>query len=548
VKDGRSTFGGLKDWVRRIFDSGGSVKVGAKVFHPSYGEGIIEQIQGSGATARVCVDFGFAKPIVSLSELTLDKDDSGADESVDSAAEEIAPPEISPVDASPVDATPFEDSPVKAPPIESSALEPQPLRPPQPSITQGKEPTTRLPSPEPEPKPKTASTKQMNEREVEARKGIMALRLGQILESQITDLSVGTAEIEQKFKQAISNTIADGPTFLLVDAAWGAGKTHALTMLQVLARNTMFATSYVVMDGISTSLALPMELMSELMAGLRFPDSTRATDLSHWLARAKQDERIEILEKRGMEYLSDTLRALPMEAFDDPEVLDLLSDFLALRLSATDANKQLREMNYGAKLKSVKARAVSDRIPRFVKLLEEWAVFASVMGYNGLLVVLDELDVEYAASAYGTQSDWKTIMRRRELLMELRNMIKTPLMIALAAAPGDPSLDEVYDPVRDIISCLGRKVQHIKVPTPNEKNLRLLLDRLLELYGEAYSVETAHLNQGASDLLFQELFDHYLRDPNAVTRRFVRSAIERMDLMFAQPTESGVDASSRLQY
>lgn len=501
MKDGWSTFRGLTDWLKRLFDSGESFKVGSKVFHPVYGEGIIENIQGSGAGTKVCVDFGFAKPIVSLSDLTLNGEQSGTAELIHDASPEPAPLKNSLRDSASMKMAAGQERKVQSSPIES------------------------------EPMKKPLSTQQMSEIEVEARKGITALRLGQVLESQINELSVGTAEIEQKFKDSISNTIVDGPTFLLVDAAWGVGKTHALTLLQVLARKTMFATSYVVMDGISTSLAHPMELMTEIMSGLRFPDNNRSTDFSRQLARAKQDERIDILEERGAEYLSDTLRSLPVEAFDDPDVLDMLCDFLALRLSATDANKQLLEMNYRAKLKGLKARAVSDRAPRFVQLLREWSVFCSAMGYNGLLLVLDELDVEYSVSAYGNQSDWKIIRRREELLRELKGLIKTPLMIAFSAAPGDPSLDQAFDPVRNIINCLGGKVQHIEVSRPNEKNLRLFLDRLLELYGDAYSIETAHLKQHISDRLFQELFRQYIRDPNAVTRRFVRSSIERMDTM-----------------
>ncbi|MGB9618089.1 MAG: BREX system ATP-binding domain-containing protein, partial [Desulfomonilaceae bacterium] len=353
MKNGWQTVRGLKDWLKKIFESGSPLKVGAIVFHPSYGEGTILWIQGIGAHARVCVDFGFAQPIVSLSELSLEREPS------------VAP----------------ESAPTTPPPTES-----------KPGDThEEKEPVVFSPSPESAAEKMWALPAQMNQIEVEARRGIMALRLGQVLESQIAYLSVGTAELEQKFKGAISKTIVEGPTFLLVDAPWGVGKTHALTLLQVLAQEAKFATSYVVMDGVSTSLALPMELLSELMSSLRFPDNARTANLSHQLARAKQDERIEMLEQRGAEYLANTLIPFPLDAFDDPEVLDILTDFLSLRLSATEANTKLQKLNYSVRLKSIKARAISDRVPRFVQLLDEWGVFASVMGCSGLLMVLDEL-------------------------------------------------------------------------------------------------------------------------------------------------------------
>ncbi|MGB9618199.1 MAG: hypothetical protein ACPL7J_12825, partial [Desulfomonilaceae bacterium] len=196
-------------------------------------------------------------------------------------------------------------------------------------------------------------------------------------------------------------------------------------------------------------------------------------------------------------------------------------------------------------LKSIKARAISDRASRFVQLLNEWAVFASVMGCSGLLMVLDELDVEYAASAYDTKADSDTIERRRKLLTELLKLTETPVMIAFAAAPGDPTLDEAHDPVKDIIGRLEGKVEHIKAPTPNQDDLRLLLDRLLDLYADAYSIEKVHLKQGASEALFQQLFHNHSANPSAVTRRFVRSAIERMDLMFGRFPQGGEADSSQ---
>ncbi|MGC9030458.1 MAG: BREX system ATP-binding domain-containing protein [Desulfomonilaceae bacterium] len=507
MKNGWQTVRGLKDWLKKIFESGSPLKVGAIVFHPSYGEGTILWIQGIGAHARVCVDFGFAQPIVSLSELSLEREPS------------VAP----------------ESAPTTPPPTES-----------KPGDThEEKEPVVFSPSPEFAAEKMWALPTQMNQTEVEARRGVVALRLGQVLESQIAYLSVGTAELEQKFKRAISKTVVEGPTFLLVDAPWGVGKTHALTLLQVLAQEAKFATSYVVMDGVSTSLALPMELLSELMSSLRFPGNAKTTNLSHQIARAKQDERIEMLEQRGAEYLANTLIPFPLDAFDDPEVLDILTDFLSLRLSATEANTKLQKLNYSVRLKSIKARAISDRVPRFVQLLDEWGVFASVMGCSGLLVVLDELDVEYAASAYDTKADSDTIERRRKLLTELLKLTETPVMIAFAAAPGDPTLDEAHDPVKDIIGRLEGKVEHIKAPTPNQDDLRLLLDRLLDLYADAYSIEKVHLKQGASEALFQQLFHNHSANPSAVTRRFVRSAIERMDLMFGRFPQGGEADSSQ---
>jgi hypothetical protein len=347
----------------------------------------------------------------------------------------------------------------------------------------------------------------MKETEVEARKGIVALRLGQVLESQVLELSVGMTTIRQKLHSAISSTIAGGPNFLLLDAAWGGGKTHALTMLQAMAHETGFASSYVVMDGVSTSFENPMDLMSELMKSLRFPKTSRTNDISYQLAKAKQEGRIAILEQLGAELIADALNALPLEAFDDPEVLDILSDYFTLCLPASRANSQIGAMGYKGRLKAIKTSSLADKPARFSRLLSEWASFTSALECNGLLIILDELDVEYACSAFGTQRDNRARVRRRALMTELLSLSKTPLLVAFAAAPGGPDLETHNDPVKDIVDCFCSKVEHIKVPSPDRKDLQLLLDRLLGIYGDAYDIETAEFEKSLSSELFEAWFE-----------------------------------------
>lgn len=509
-----STFGGLNDWIDGIFKNAGSVKVGIEVFHPSYGKGIIEEVLGTGATVRVRVNFGFARPICLTSELAF-QSENGQPHSSQTAPESASQK----VETSPK----VSDSILLGIATEPLVAE-KPMK--------HKDNTQSI------------SLKTMQETEVEARKGIVALRLGQVLESQVLELSVGMTTIRQKLRSAIAATIAGGPNFMILDAAWGGGKTHALTMLQAMAHETKFATAYVVMDGVSASFASPMELMSELMRSLRFPKTSRASDFSHQLVRAKQEERIEILEQRGACLIADGLNALPVQAFDDPEVLEILCDYFTLDLTASGANGRIAALGYRGQLKAIKAFKLADRPTRFSRLLGEWANFATALECNGLLIVFDELDVEYACSAFGTQRDNSTRSRRKELLMALGCLTKAPVLIAFAAAPGGPDLDPQNDPIHDILDCFGDKIEHIKVPSPDKRDFQLLLDRLLGIYGDAYDIESAQFEQRVSSELFEALFEHYQLDPSPVPRRFVRSAIESMDLLFGRPSYSIKDVFS----
>lgn len=563
----------LKNWITDLFKKGNGPKIGTKVFHPSYGEGVIAEIRGAGSTGRITVDFGYAKPVIPLSELVFDLEgDSGTslnspekvstDEppippKIDFAHEhpsskndekdEIEPEQPLPEDTIPKfhytdplsqsDDLPFHPSkrpPLKEPPDVDSNRFPMDQEIPRidsRTISEAHEPVDKL-----DYKvgsiPKKATVVACSPHVIDARKGLMALRLGQVLESQVLDLSVGAADIERELRNSVDTAIKGQPVFVLLDACWGAGKTHALTMLQAIARSKKMATSFVVMDGVSTSLTFPMELMGEIMSSLRFSDDPVSCDLAYQLTKARSQNIMGSLERQGAFYIPGTLSSLPTEAFHDNEVMDAICEFLSLKASAANVNWELQKRSYFSKLKSIKASRLSERASRFVSLIKEWAIFSSSMGCNGLLVILDELDVEYAHSSARSTAAGNMRKRRRELLEQLSQLYQAPLIVAFGAAPGGYDENEETDPVLDIKKCFGHRIRHINIHAPEKSDYRILLDRLLNLYADAYGLDKTKFDPDMTDGVFNELFEDYQREPNAVIRRFVRSAIERMDISF----------------
>lgn len=570
----------LKNFIKGFFQQSDAPKVGVKVFHASYGEGIISDTKGFGATGKVTVDFGYAKPILPLSELIFDVK---ADERNDENDRPIETPEnkypesvsIVHTDSIPTEEIPQPESAEKHDsdasisyiPIEPdihltslnetspkstatitkhsiSKIEPHIQSPAnvrldsevssEAAISLSQDSMQSLPLPEICKHPaETAES-----RVIEARKGIMALRLGQVLESQVLDLSVGTENLERELRRSVSMAIQEKTVFVLLDAAWGAGKTHALTMLQALARENRMAISCVVMDGVSASFTYPMDLMSEVMSLLRFSDDPISCDLSYQLSKARKQNIMDYLERRGAHFISDTLMSLPPVALDDNDVMDAICDFLSLKASATHTNRELQKKSFYTKLKTIKASKLADRASRFVALLKEWAIFSSAMGCNGLLLVLDELDVEYSHSTARSASATKLRLRRRELLQELSQIRDAPLLVAFAAAPGGFDENEQNDPVLDIMNCFSHRIKHIRIPALEKSDFRQLLSRLLNLYADAYHLDKSNFDENLTDGVFEELYYDYQRDSNAVTRRFVRSSIERMDISFMQAKDS----------
>ena len=438
---------------------------GQRVFHPAFGTGRVISVSRTGPRTVALVDFGFTRaPIVLEALQALSTDEGTATDSQPTNS----------LDAVPAEA-PVKESPTA--PVEVEHRE------------------------------RSHGSAGLGGSATEARKGVTALRLGQVLEK---------------------------PTFLLVDGVWGGGKTHALTLLQALARKENMATASAVMDGVAVTLSEPMQLMEEVVSSLRFPGSVSADSLGQFLRKAKRETRSSTLRARGADQVADALDSLPLAAFDDPEGLQCIEDYFSFSLSTTQIRSKLRLLEYEASAPPVlRARRVDDRPRAFAVLLKNWAQFSAVMGARGLLIVLDELDVEYASTAYFSKACFGLRARRRALLKQLKALSehRAPLHVALASAPAGPDVETENDAVEDVREAMGPTLIHIKAANPNDDELKDLLSRLTALYQTAYPATTLELPaQWASDL-FGGLHARYRRMPNAVPRHFVRTALEALDLL-----------------
>lgn len=373
-----------------------------------------------------------------------------------------------------------------------------------------------------------------NHGNTEARKGIHALRLGQVLESQILELTVGTAALDGTLKGAIERAVRGTPALLIFEGCWGGGKTHALTMLQALARRWGFTTSSAVMDGVSVSLSDPNGLMEEIISSLRFPSSGVPEGLSSILMQAYDKEALYNLRLRGARLLADLFDGVPEKALEDPEVLQLLEDYCALAISASSLRAKLRSMGYyPGDIPTLRSPRVDERPSLFVCLLMNWALFSVAMGAKGLLVVLDELDVDYASTSYGDKESQRRKGRRTILLEALRKLCRggAPLILAFASASAGEGVDTADDAVESLRSALGNIATLVKVPAPSDDDYERLFNRLVALYRTAYGIPAGEWGQDRLADVFSLIRKRHLRDFNPVPRRFVRISLEALDLL-----------------
>ncbi len=448
------------------------MKIGDEVNHPQYGKGIIKLICQTPAGPKIKVDFGYAKPTLLASEVQC-------------------------TDGSSPETFKYKKSEPPVPPEKTDRLDP--------------------------------STQK-------ARQGIQALKLGQILEDQVGSLSVGMEQLQTEFTRALTQAAAGRPTFLLIEGAWGSGKSHALTLLETLARQQGFAASSVIMDGYNLSLARPLELLQEIMGNLIVPQQEGRDGVMAWFREAIKKNALPRLRNKAP-LLGQALGSLSIGALDDPEISQVFMDYLSLAMTARQASDRLSRLNVWVnRLPTLRPHRLAERAAAFTALLENWAHFAKIMGAHGLLIIFDELDVEYAYTSYNTQYCQQLRDRRDELLNTIHKIYNTPLLIAFAAVPeinfGQASVQK--DAIKHLQQVLQNRLKTLSVPKLTEHHFKELFKKIHDLYYQAYPTPQQQLTEAERDKLCNILLEHQKHDPQPLPRKFVRLCIEAWDVLNAQ--------------
>ena len=366
---------------------------------------------------------------------------------------------------------------------------------------------------------------------VDARRGILALKLGQVLEEHVLQLSTGIEDARSDLADVVSSALQRQARSVLIEGAWGTGKTHLLTVLTAIAADEGMATSSVILDGEGVTLSDPMSLMEAFLSSLRYPGESVPHGLGSRLAQLRRSEARWELQHRTDGRIADAICDMPSSSFDEPEVVQVLEDYFTLTVSATQANSKLASLGLrSVRLPPMSARAVGDRPARFCELLQGWTEFVALTGAKGLVLVIDEVDVDYARSVWAANLR----IRRTSVLRALGELLdsKLPLIVAFGSAPGGDVEDE-HDPVRDLKEHVGSGVLTIEAPKPNLSQIRELAERVHKLYVRAYPERMARLDRDnllELSRLLEAFARKHMQSISPVPRDFVRGTLERLDV------------------
>lgn len=359
---------------------------------------------------------------------------------------------------------------------------------------------------------------------VAARHALLALKLGQVLEENVRELSIGTDYVQAEMEKAIIASVRKQPQIVLVEGSWGTGKTHLLTLLTKLATERNLATARVILDGEGVTLSEPMGLMEAILGSLRYPDEVAPCGIGRRLAILRRQSASEDIRQTVGPKIATAIDQIPYEALDDSEAMEIFEDYFMLTLAATRAKEKLRRLKYSVNLPSLKARRLDERPDRFCELLKGWSGFCVLTGAKGLVVVFDEVDVEYAMAYGGYQ--------RSLLLKEFKYLIQNryPILLAFGSAPPSDDVGNEKDAVQDLVNSI-ESMKRVEAPRPNVEQTKELGIRLQKLYAQAYPERTSGVDRGRVRRRIEHFAKHHHENLDPTTRGFVRGTLELLDVM-----------------
>ena len=371
---------------------------------------------------------------------------------------------------------------------------------------------------------------------VDARRGVLALKLGQVLEEHVFQLSTGTERVRTELEAVVARAVRRQARGVLIEGAWGSGKTHLLTMLRAIATSNGMATSSVILDGEGVRLSDPMRLMEAFLESLRYPEEAVPCGIGARLRQLRRSGIPWTSRFQGARRIADALNVVPKRAFDEPEIIEILEDYLMLSLSATQARAALTRLGYrGVLLPSMAARSVRERPGRFREHLEGWTEFVAWTGAKGLVLIVDEVDVDYASTKGRAAAQVAERWRRTSLLSALSESLRKniPLVVAFGSAPADGEVPEEDDAVRDLARTVGESaLTIIQAPQPNLPHMRHLIQRVIDLYERGYTERLANLDHEQIARLADTLAESYMEhEINPVPRTLVRKILEYLDVL-----------------
>jgi len=379
------------------------------------------------------------------------------------------------------------------------------------------------------------------------RRAIEALRFGVVPPTHVDQLTIGYDEFSTWVLARLPDTNDGFPQMSEVAGAFGTGKSHAMAVIREVAAHRGYLTTRVEVDGKTISLSDPSELLGALLPTLSGESHDGDGPLVGLYSRAikslggRAEPLIEACE-RIADNVGSTRVLGRDKSFDDiePWLERLLSSDPSLtvtefRSEVVRGNPVLADaLAWDAKYRprTLVSRTVVDRPTDFLKALMGTAALARAAGLAGLVVTIDELEVEHFLPRNKLERVVALVHELIKYLDQRRSARPWPLAVFVASVgqqghAGDVIIEAIVD------NSSGGRYVLSEWPLAS---LAILGERISGLYGEAYGVtgiDVVAVTQAARERLTRADLSG-----SGLIRAFIKSTVAELDMRLGPPARA----------
>lgn len=368
-------------------------------------------------------------------------------------------------------------------------------------------------------------------------KAIEVLRFGLVSEDYIEELTLGFTDLKKWVLRRLPGAHNGRPQVSEITGPFGTGKSHMMAVIRHVARNEGYVTARVEVDGQYISLSDPAKLLCSIWSSFsakNFSSSTPLLDL--YLKAIDAGYRSSAIAPEGMYRIKDnytTIRMLKNRGVVDHYVYELdalissSDEFTASELSKR-ISSELSISWTEFSLRPMIGRTVEERPDDFVESLVGHTRIAELAGYKGLILTIDEFEVEHNLSKEKLQ---RVVDLIRALTGYFTGSVRKPIapLGIFFASVGEEG--HVGDAIIDfLIEKAGGEYYRIN---PWPRGRRLELARVIHrLYCDAYGLEHSF------DRRIVDEIERGLETDSSdigLIRMFIKRYVAKLDSLFGPP-------------
>jgi hypothetical protein len=384
---------------------------------------------------------------------------------------------------------------------------------------------------------------------------IDALRFGLVPDDDLKKLTIGYRNIEKwvissrpkfepakKEKQSIVKPVVNQ-----IIGQYGDGKSHIMSTIRYIAKKKGYLIARTEVDGNKVSFSNPNTLLYSLWRNLEGEDLSEATPLLDLFCKAIHSgydlPKTSFLDSDRIRKMYYLIKKLDGQG-DLDNVRFLINDLLSCndRINATEAKKILKEetrlssWDLNNEVSPIVSSRVMERPYTFIESIIGTAILSREAGYKGLIILIDEFEVE--VSLLGTNAQRDRFKGNLNMLVQYMTgkmpYPGTSLGIYFATAGKELDFGSKY--IDEMVSGFGGDKYEIKPimdwDLDNPEIIRFV-DNVHQIYQEAYP----HIEDSDFDLIpaLDKMVQNEQIYESGGIRYFVKQYIGMLDRKYGPP-------------